>query len=320
MAMTFSDLATQMFAHYNAGQSEQALAVVNQHAGDFPEETSTIRIWQICLQALTGQTKAAKTTLRQALDSGLWYHPEALTGDPDLAALQDDPEFKALLARSASMYEQARRAARPEMSIFAPANLAGPLPLLIALHGMGGNAIQTAAYWQDLSAQGWLVAVPQSSQIVNVGGYVWDDQSLTEQELGAHLAHLHAAYPIDEGRIVLAGFSQGGGLAIYLSLQGILSAIGFIGVAPWLPVVDDLLRGAAPDLTRTPRGVIFTGGQDQPHQAMFEQIEDLFRQRAIPYRRQHTPAVAHAYPPDFAPQRDAALQFILQPEALEQGK
>lgn len=314
MAMTFSDLATQMFAQYNAGQPEQALAVVNQHAGDFPEEISTIRIWQICLQALTGQTETAKATLKQALDGGLWYAPEALTGDPDLAALQDDPEFKALLTRSAAMYEQARRAARPEMQVFAPAGASEPLPLLMALHGMGGNTAQTAAYWQDLSKQGWLVAVPQSSQIVNLGGYVWDDQSLTEQELTAHYQKLCAEYPIDPLRVVLAGFSQGGGLAISLSLSGLIPAVGFIGVAPWLPTVEALLQ--APDLAleRPLRGVILTGGKDAPHTAMFEQIEALFNKLGLPYQHHHNPEVGHAYPPDFPALRREALAFVLPGE------
>jgi predicted esterase len=313
--LTFPEISSRMFELYYAGQPVEALAFVNEHAGDVPDQISNIRIWQVCLQSLTGQTEQAKRTLEQTLDSGLWYHPEALTHDSDLAPLQDDPEYQSLVARSNEMYLEARQAARPELHVYTPpADAPTPYPALFVLHGMGGNADETAGQWQDLAGQGWLVAIPQSSQIVNVDGYAWDDAALTESELAVHFEQLCAEYPLDRRRIVLAGFSQGGGLAISLSLQGSLPSCGFIGVAPWLPTLEALLHAPTPAMDRPLRGVILTGGKDVPQVAMFDKFEALFEKRGLPYQRCTFPDLAHSYPPDFANVRSEALAFILPPD------
>lgn len=310
-AITFSELATGMFQRYNEGKYQEALDFVNQHAAALPDEAPTITLWRVCLESMNGQAAQAIETLAQAVEQGQWWHPDALTQDPDLAAVQADPRFQSLVRQMQARFEQERQAARPEMLVFKPqSDTPGPYPLLIALHGMGGSIRTTAPWWQPLANQGWLVAVPQSSQIVNLGGYVWDDQARAEAEIAVHLDRLRAEYRIDEQRIVLAGFSQGAGLALRWALEGRFPACGFIAVAPWLEKPEEVTVNPDPHAD-LPRGYLVTGELDAGHQEVVGVIEDLLHASCISYEREHHMELGHSYPPRFPETIQRAIDFIL---------
>jgi predicted esterase len=175
---------------------------------------------------------------------------------------------------------------------------------------MGGNAAGIAAYYRDLAQQGWLVAALQSSQISNPGGYVWDDHDVAVQEITEHYAGLCAEYPIDPQRVVLAGFSQGGGLAIQLAFEQVLPACGFLSVAGWRP--DAAVLDTRP--ARPLRGALFTGGLDVNNLDVAQAIEKALQQHAVPYRLFHHDDIAHDYPAAFIAERDEALSFLLKDE------
>jgi len=310
--MTFAEFRSSVFQHYFAGRYAQALAVLDQHAGNFPDQQGPILNWRACVQALTGQTDQALNTLQMAVDRGIWYEPQQLRSDTDLAALQGHPYFERIVAYCAEQYNLAKLAARPELRIIPPAeDTPRPHPLLLAIHGRSSNAAETAAYWQALAGQGWLVALPQSSQVTQMDGYGWDDLDLAESELVAHLEHLRAEHPIDPNRIILGGFSQGGGLAVYLTVGGKLRTRGFIAVAPYLRSVDFLMDTDFPSLPLQPRGWMITGGLDQDG-GLFQKIETLLQKQNIPYQRKNYPDLGHEYPPDFATTWEQALEFILE--------
>ncbi len=315
--MKFAEIRAGMFQRYMAGQYGEALAWVDAHAPEVPEQKPTIFIWQVCLAAVSGQVERALRTLAQAQQEQVWWHPDALRGDPDLAGLQGLPEFERLVEGNQALFEQARRDSRPQRQVLTPpAGRPGPYPLLLALHGMGGNCASSLESWGDLAEQGWIVAALQSSQAVNTDGYAWDERDKAMAEVQAHMQALCAEYPVDGARIVVGGFSQGGGLALLLVQQGRLPAAGFIAVAPWLPDIDELLATPAqPEASaaRVPaRGVLVLGGKDHNENNMFEKLETLLQQHALPYRRVDYPELGHEYPPDFEQVRDEALGYILQ--------
>ncbi|MFM8319442.1 MAG: alpha/beta hydrolase [Chloroflexota bacterium] len=310
-SLSFPELRAAMFEHYNAGQYAEALALVNRHAPHLPQYRSHTLIWQVCLQAVSGQAEAALRTLQEGLDQGLWYAPSALRGDSDLAGLQGHPEFERMVAHCTEHYEEASRRARPGLTVIEPEQAQPPYPLLIALHGRGSSMAEAAETWNTLADHGWLVALPQSSQLIGQEAYTWDDPRQAEAELAQHLEQLHREHTFDPQRVVLAGFSQGAGLAISLVIQGLIPAAGFIAVAPYLREVDALLEQPAEPPAHPPYGVIITGAYD-PEQEMFEKIERLLQQRRLPYRRIDYEDLAHDYPPDFLALRQESLEIILK--------
>lgn len=57
---------------------------------------------------------------------------------------------------------------------------------------------------------------------------------------------------IPAGRIVVAGFSQGGAIALYTTLTGTLGLAGTLALSAYLPLAASVLDGSAPVCTLTP--------------------------------------------------------------------
>jgi predicted esterase len=297
---------------YQDGEYEQAFKLINLRAGEFPERASTLIFWKICMAALMGEIESALRLFAEALDQGYWWPEQMLRGDPDLATLQNLPEFEQLLAVSEARYQAALAISNPAMLKFLPAQTpAKRMPLLIVLHGHNGTGAETAEYWKALTDQGWLVAVAQSSQPLGAQTYTWANHSVAEEEIRKHFSDLSEIHPIDPQRIVLAGFSQGGGLAIRLCLTGAIPACSFIAVAPYLRDAAGLAEQLAAHGKKDLRGYLITGAED-PHQEMFGQIEDLLHACEVSYQREEHPGLGHDYPPDWEQALARAMAFILK--------
>jgi dienelactone hydrolase len=300
----------EVFGLYQAKDYQQALKLIDSQMIIFPEHAFHIYNWRICLAALEGDTQKAIQLFREALDANVWWSENMLRNDEDLASLQSIEEFDKLVNLSIERYQQAQAASKSELGVYPPLSSDRNLPpLLIALHGRSGNISDTAACWQGLNEQGWLVAVPQSSQILGSGAYCWDDRDLAERELSTHFDVLRQKHPFDPAQVVLAGYSQGGGLAILLAVSGKLPVKGFIAVSPSLQgtgVLIDILEAGLPANTR---GYLVTGGKDQ-HAELFQPIQSVLRDYGIPCDLEQQPDLGHDYPEDFSASLSRAIEFI----------
>ncbi|WNG32454.1 phospholipase [Archangium violaceum] len=97
--------------------------------------------------------------------------------------------------------------------------LAGqPMPLVVMLHGAGGNASHALSPWRMLADEvGLLLLAPESR------GPTWD--LLSEKGFGPDVAFIDQAlayvfehYAVDPGRIALEGFSDGASYALSLGV------------------------------------------------------------------------------------------------------
>jgi predicted esterase len=297
---------------YQAVDYSAALDRLNRSAQAYPDQAPLINYIRICLLALSAPATAALSALQHALDQGYWYLPATLQADPDLASLQGNPEFERLAAVCAERYAQAAKTARPEWIVLTPPpDTPAPYPVLLAFHGRNADAASSRPYWESLAERGWLVALLQSSQVGGVGSFVWDDRQRSIEEARQHFDELSSSYPIHWQRLVLAGFSQGAGLAIWLALHKLLPAMGFIAVAPYLHGVADQVEQPQAIPASRLRGYLLTGDLDQ-HQEMFAQIERLLLARQVSYQREKRPDLDHDFPADFDLSLDKALQFIFR--------
>ena len=122
-----------------------------------------------------------------------------------------------------------------------------PLPLLILIHGAGGNAkkAEDATGMTALSdAEGFIVAYPNGTQAADVPGeFSWNagaccgrpvkDDIDDVKFIEAMIADVTKQQPVDPARIYVAGFSNGGMLAYRLAceLPGTLAGIAVIAGA-----------------------------------------------------------------------------------------
>lgn len=155
-----------------------------------------------------------------------------------------------------------------------PANATGPVPLVIALHGGGGNARTMVARWQATAQrEGFAVAYPDGlGRMPNAGtwnaggccGFAMTSRTDDVAFIGAMIDDIARSEAIDPKRIYVTGLSNGGMLShtIGVALTPRIAAIAVVSGAMFggepqpatsLPVL--IMHGERDDI------VPFTGGQ-----------------------------------------------------------
>ncbi|MGY1724378.1 phospholipase [Blastococcus sp. SYSU DS0533] len=94
---------------------------------------------------------------------------------------------------------------------------AGPLPLVVSLHGAGGDAAAGLALLRPAADERGLVVLAPAS-----GGATWDAVAGGYGPDAAHvdraMVEVFGSVPVDAGRIAVAGFSDGASYALGLGL------------------------------------------------------------------------------------------------------
>lgn len=308
MHRTFADLQAEVFRLYAAREYAKALEVIRLESPRFPDRAGDTSYWHIDLTAVLGRTEEAIRAFELAVDAGHWWTPDALRNDPDLKALQGLPDFERLVTVCRERHAAAEASIRPVLRVLEPRSH-GPHPLLIALHGGGENATEFSAHWQAAVDDGWLVAVPESSQLRSPNAHAWYDRPRAIHEVRTHYESIGRNQALDRNRVVLAGFSQGGALAIWMALTGTIPVRGFVGVAPPAQDVKEIKSLLEHNVARRVRGYFVVGDNDFVFEGT-RQLHDLLRSHDMPVEFELRPSLTHAVPEDFAKSLRRALTFI----------
>jgi len=309
MSKTFQELTQEMISQYHAGNFATALEVVEQGVDQFPEESTRITFWRICLLSRCNRIEAALSAFRLGLEQGHWWAADQLL-DTDLDPLRELPEFKELTSISLKRLEQARPHMKRERTLVLPdAQPATGYPLLIALHGRSGKKESNLEQWDVARRRGWLILSPQSTQPLFTNAYCWDDPEQGVQDILFHFKEIQKDYPIDQKRILVGGMSQGSGMAIYVAFNKTLSACGFIGAGTWWFDVDSL--AAQVQSGRGIRGYFVTGEKDHTLERARE-IQSMLKINNIQFGEEVHPDLGHDFPSDFETSFDRAIDFIFK--------
>ncbi|HUE99824.1 MAG TPA: dienelactone hydrolase family protein [Anaerolineales bacterium] len=306
--MTFRELTDQVIALYSQSKYDEALQLVGKNAEQFPEELARTTFWKMCLLSLCDRPDNVMSVFRQGLDDGLWW-AESQFVDSDLDAVRDLPEFKRLMDESSMKCIEMQSHIQPARTLLIPEDTSRELPLLIGLHGRNGHNDSNLEHWDVARQHGWLVLSPQSRQALFEGAYCWDDNDQGLSDILFQLEEVMKSYNIDRERTVIAGFSQGAGMAIYTALSGKISARGFIGVGTFIAEPDLLipLASRAPSI----RGYFVTGEKDHTLDKA-KAIQKLLKENQIRFKEETFPELGHEFPPDFESSFDQAIRFILE--------
>jgi predicted esterase len=214
-----------------------------------------------CYLALGGDRDQAFTELAASIDLG-FADADHLLVDTDLASLHDDARFQQQVdrARQAAKAEQARQAKLatlpPPKDVFelpAPDAAARPVPLIVALHGVGGNPEQFSAPLREWARQaGFALLAIGGSRALSENGdrFAWTVPRDIDR-VHRILADLLAKQPIDPARVYLVGFSQGGVMSYPIAFRDPSRFAGVISMSGSLqPETIDakLMAAAAPKL------------------------------------------------------------------------
>jgi predicted esterase len=216
--------------------------------------------------------------------------------------------FALLFARSAAAREPAATPDPMTLDVpgFAQAYYYKPRtkarrPVLMYLHGRGGNAFEDCRKWARVARQfGWIVC-PEGPSVSDTGGRTWNnDAGTAKRVVDAVVAALGEEY---HGRIrtrgnVLIGFSEGAFVA---------QQIGLRDPAHWnrwmiLAANDRYWFGDAPQLleqnhAKIRRVVLFTGENDEVADNT-RRCGEMLKTAKIPVRVRIVPGLGHEIPAD----------------------
>jgi predicted esterase len=308
---TWDAVQREFWQLYRSGAYAEALDLVTAYEALFPRRGRFYN-WKMCMAARVGNIPLALQTLQETVDAGLWFGRASLREDQDLVPLQGLPEFERLAAICEERYAAALAQATPQLLTVEPKHTSRPFPLLLALHGNNSNSETSVDNWRPAVDRGWLLALPQSSQLGDFDAYVWNDRERAIAEVREHVATIQREYVIDPARVVVGGFSMGGGLAVWLALSGAIEARGFIAVGPYLDDVGLLQPLIEARQGRKLRGYIVVGDQDDPSYRISQEIVALLRSHDIACELEVHPNLGHVFPPAFDESLAKALDFIFE--------
>jgi dienelactone hydrolase len=307
--ITFTDLTSSMMQFYENGKFTDALTLVEKHMSSFPNQTTRITFWRMCLLSLCNRTEDVIAVFRSGLDSGIWWE-ESQFNDTDLDAVRDLSEFRSLMAVSQEKYEEARKQIGWDQTILLPDKpVSGKYPLLIVMHGRNGNKDSHIEYWDTARRKGWLVLSIQSTQPLSSNSYCWDNLEQGLADIFYCVDKVFEEYLIDDHRVITAGFSQGSGMAIYTGLSGKVNVHGFIGTGTVFRE-QNLLTSIA-EQKDSLRGYFIIGEKDYSLKNVRE-IQKILRNNNIQFDEEVHSDMGHEFPPDFEKSFDKAIDFIFK--------
>ncbi|GCE16215.1 hypothetical protein [Dictyobacter kobayashii] len=310
----FRRFQQQILDLYQANAYTQALMLLEQNYQNHPDYARTIAYWRIGAYALVGKQTEALQIFQDVLDQGEWFPPAWLDHDEDLVSLRPLPAFQIMVETCRQRLNDLQNTIQPEVLIAQPELSANAFPLLLAMHGNGSNGHDTLKQWKGLTTQGWLVAIPQSTQIVGPDAYVWDDRDKGINEVREHLTRLKEDCSIVSETIVLGGFSAGGAQAIWMALHQSVPTCGFVVLGPYLrdteiEALSSFLEHQKPTQIR---GYILVGEKDAGGLQASRVIAELMHTHHLPCELALLPDLAHAYPADFVHAVVRGLTFVTQ--------
>ncbi len=188
-----------------------------------------------CVYALDGDPESSLAWLEKAAANGL-RNPDKIEEDSDLDSIRELPAYAKVLEQVRVNREQKRVRIGKVFELLPPVvelpegwDGTTPAPLLIILHGYGGRADNLPEAWRVAGGKAGAVVVAPWGQSPVGPGSSWSDLYEAETLVKLTIDWISSQYPIDEKRMVLTGFSQGG----YMSYAiGVRNPELFTGVIP----------------------------------------------------------------------------------------
>jgi predicted esterase len=311
---TFGQLTQQLIQHFQDQRYAEALELIMAQANNFPEDRIWADYWKMVSAARVGNRELVYEVARSSLADGLWYGEVLWRLSPSYAPLQGDPEFEKIVADSLQAQLKDLPAKEPVVITKMPADHSPKSPLLIALHGNQSTAERTLPFWESAVMDGWVIAIPQSDQVMFKGAFAWDDLEISKAYVTSQYDSLAQNTNFDAQQVVIAGHSMGGLIAIQTALEGRIPVRGFVVNGPAIPYLDapeELAKLLNSARQRGLRAYFILGEQDEAINT--PEVKNLAAKMmtvGIPCEVEMVPGATHDYSPAYAAALQTGLRFI----------
>ncbi|EJS08951.1 alpha/beta hydrolase [Bacillus mycoides] len=304
--MTYIKLLNETLHCYANKGSFEAYSYIMNNAKDVMGNEAQIYNFKYALASAAGLEEEALHLMKKAIiENGFWYGSEYLISDDDLKPLHKFEEFHRMVQLCKEREELAKKSEQADVKYkYSKQNE----NLLITLHGDQENIQIIEPYWNSVMEQGFMLALPQSSQIQFSDGYVWDNIERGREELKGHYNKIKVNKTF--GNIIIGGFSAGARVALHSMLQGEIEVNGFIFVAPWLPEMEEWEEMIGILHDKSIKGYIICGDQDEDCFEGTQQFVTLLKDKNIEHKYKVVPNLNHDYPHNFDELLKEAIEYI----------
>lgn len=310
-AQTDAQLAARFDRAEAAGEHaralEAALAITERHP-----QSSVWAVHAARMHARLSQPEEALAQLQRAGDLG-YSGVATLEQHADLDPLRDRPAFDAVLdkvrANAAERFEAFKaEALAHDPPAFIPAD-AGPdnrPPLVIALHGTGGNGRQMlVALERTCERLGLVCIAPDALRPAGAGpnaGFAWTFRDESEWFVTHLIDTAVREHNADPDRVILVGFSQGANIAL------VMARTHADRLAAVVPVCGHYEPNNTGHDATTPT-YLLTGARD-PWKVTYDRAAEDLKRAGVPHRLRVVPAMSHRMPSEIELRR--ALEWALE--------
>ncbi|MGH0598080.1 alpha/beta hydrolase [Bacillus mycoides] len=304
--MTYIKLLNETLHCYANKGSFEAYSYIMNNAKDVMGNEAQIYNFKYALASAAGLEEEALHLMKKAIvENGFWYGSEYLISDDDLKPLHKFEEFHRMVQLCKEREELAKKSEQADVKYEYSKQTEN---LLITLHGDQENIQIIEPYWNSVMEQGFMLALPQSSQIQFSDGYVWDNIERGREELKGHYNKIKVNKTF--GNIIIGGFSAGARVALHSMLQGEIEVNGFVFVAPWLPEMEEWEEMIGILHDKSIKGYIICGDQDEDCFEGTQQFVTLLKDKNIEHKYKVVPNLNHDYPHNFDELLKEAIEYI----------
>ncbi len=309
----YKELSTDAIGLWRTGERDKAIDLYQKALQLFPENKLKSIQNLAFMYTQSGNTEKAFDVYEYGHTQGLYYSFNAESGPA--AQLMQHERFKKIYQKNRELIKKAQENSKPHWEIIAPENYdqSKKYPLLIVMHGFMGSLETINPMWKtvDYSSE-IIIAHLQSSQILGMGSFAWDDINTTQKDISALLDFANNNYPVDKEKIIIAGFSQGGAAAIKLTIDDMVQVSGFIAHCPGGKFITELnpdnLKSSA---EKGIKGVVISTENDHS-KALQKKMITEFEASKLKHEYIEIAGVGHWYPKDFSTYLDSALKSLFE--------
>jgi phospholipase/carboxylesterase len=284
--------------------SEYAKAIEYFKKGHMLRPDNAAVVYNIaCCYSLNGEADSALVWLARTIELGTYRFSD----DPDFEPLHDNLVYKWLVAYAEKRIQELD-AVEWLPVIMKPDDFDTTItyPAVIALHGFGSNPVDFAAATKDGVIQnGYLLCCPHGPEIRGRTAFGWGEPDAAEQRVMEALEYLESHYRVDEKKIVLLGYSQGGRYSFYIGLKHSAMFTGLISVAGYY---DEELDGLLIEPRQT-KVYMMIGEKDRSF-ASNRHAENSMGKAGLKVKLVSYPDLGHAFPSDSKTEVSRALYWV----------
>ncbi len=311
--MTYTQLLNQTLDLYTIEHYTEAYEFITEKSAEVEGNQAQIYNFRYSIACKAGLFDLAMAVFEEAvIGKGYWYAFDYLTTDDDLIDLRKNLRFKELAEICRDREKTAKQDSAPQLKLiglerYEAAKLGNQKEapqldspgLFIALHGNQENLEIAEPYWTPVLDEGYILALPQSSQIEFTDAYDWDDIDKGSLEIRNHVSQLLTSHTVDLSKVVIGAFSAGAGPALYAVLKDMIQVRKLIFVAPWLPEIDDWAPMLSVLKTKSISCHILCGDQDEDCLESSQAFVRQLKKGQIPYTFQIIKDLDHDFPASF---------------------